>query len=172
MKKTNDFQLLHPDVHRQSRLALVWWLASASVLAFIPCVSTWAGAANEEEKQNTVHYSGADSGSTMFDGASCLGSGGKLIMLTAGSETEVGPKFALSLSQSGDSIIEFVPNGKNELTDSFIASSSKGKDLPGLDVTQHKNMWFVTFRNVQLHNPRATAGSAELELNGSISCNP
>lgn len=173
MKKINDFQPLHLGANRQPRPARAWWLASALVLVFIPCASTLAGAANEEARQSTVHYSGVNSGSTTFDGAACLGSGGKLIMLTAGSETEVGPKFALSLSQSGDSIIEFVPNGKNELTDNFIASSSKGKELPGLDVTQHQNTWFVTFSHVQLQNPRATgSGSAVLELNGSITCNP
>lgn len=152
------------------RLVGGWRRASLLALAFMPCVSTWAEVSNSDTQQDTVRYSGADSGSTSFHDVGCLGHGGKLILLTAGSKTEIGPKFALSFSRSGDSIIEFVPEGKNEMTGNFVASAPNGTGFPGLEVTHHQGIWLVSFRHLQLRNPRAGAGKSALELNGSISC--
>lgn len=124
-------------------------------------------AASTVATKDILHYSGTDNGSITFPHASCLSNGGKLMMLTAGSETEVGPKFALSINKSGSAILEFVPKGKNELTSNFVASSSSGHGIAGVTWSHHHKTWSVVFAHAQLHNPR---GSGALELNGSIAC--
>ncbi|WP_156521259.1 hypothetical protein [Halothiobacillus diazotrophicus] len=117
--------------------------------------------------KDILHYSGADNGSITFPHASCLSNGGKLIMLTAGSETEIGPKFALSINKSGSAILEFVPKGKNELSNNFVASSSSRHGIAGVAWSQRHKTWSVVFTHAQLQNPR---GSGALVLNGSIAC--
>lgn len=141
----------------------------ASILVLSVTIGS-ASANSQQPVGGELHYTGAVTGSAVFNTINCTLRAGHLVGLGyyAAIGKALGPNVALFTTNDDGTgqHLGFVPSGKSQQAYYFNARASG--TIPGLDATQVSTTKTVTLKHVELRNPGTTHD--RLTLSGTLFC--